>query len=270
MNYFDGKVSVCLASYNGSHYIKEQILSILLQLKDDDELIISDDSSTDNTVEIIHQINDKRITLLHHNPMYGLSSCQRVTANFENALLNASGDAIFLSDQDDVWLNGKVDIMCHQLEKYYYVTSDCFVTDSNLNIVNDTRFIKEEKISKNKWGALFKCTPYQGSCSAFRRDVLSLALPFPSGIQSHDRWIGFVASFFFSFTIIPDKLIYYRRHEQNVSTTMMHKSNNSLWLRMKYRIKYIINLLTLRKKYYEYRTKNKQSTEYIFGGKKGN
>ncbi len=120
MNNFSKKISVCLASYNGALYIKEQIHSILSQLKDGDELIISDDSSTDNTVDIISQINDKRITILHHESVINLPTCQKVTSNFENALFAASGDVIFLSDQDDVWLDGKIDTMCSYLEKYYY------------------------------------------------------------------------------------------------------------------------------------------------------
>lgn len=259
MNNFSKKISVCLASYNGALYIKEQIHSTLSQLKDGDELIISDDSSTDNTVDIISQINDKRITILHHESVINLPTCQKVTSNFENALFAASGDVIFLSDQDDVWLDGKIDTMCSYLEKYYYVTSDCLVTDGNLNVISNTRFTEKENLSTNKWGALFKSTPYQGSCSAFRRDVLTLALPFPTGIQSHDRWIGFVSSFYFNSIIIPDKLMYYRRHELNVSTTTEGKSNNPLWLRVKYRIIYIINLFILIKKYYEYRAKGKLS-----------
>jgi glycosyltransferase involved in cell wall biosynthesis len=60
------KISVCMATYNGSRFIRKQIDSILSQLSDNDELIISDDDSTDDTQQIIHSIGDKRIKLLMH------------------------------------------------------------------------------------------------------------------------------------------------------------------------------------------------------------
>ena len=88
-------ISVCIATYNGEHYINQQLKSILSQLSYNDEIIISDDSSNDKTINIIESFNDKRIKLLKYqkyfNPIY----------NFENTLKNVSGDYIFLSDQDD-------------------------------------------------------------------------------------------------------------------------------------------------------------------------
>ena len=57
-------ISVCMATFNGEKYIKEQIDSILIQLKEEDELIISDDGSTDKTLEIINELNDSRIKTL--------------------------------------------------------------------------------------------------------------------------------------------------------------------------------------------------------------
>ena len=96
-------ISVCMASYNGEKYIKEQIDSILKQLSDEDELVISDDGSTDNTLSVIQSIHDKRIKLIHNQGEHGYSR------NFENALKNSKGDYIFLSDQDDVWKDNKVE-----------------------------------------------------------------------------------------------------------------------------------------------------------------
>lgn len=94
-------ISVCMATYNGEKYIKEQIDSILKQLGSDDELVISDDGSSDGTIDIILGYHDPRIHLYKgsfHSPAF----------NFENALKNATGDFIFLSDQDDIWYDNKV------------------------------------------------------------------------------------------------------------------------------------------------------------------
>ena len=92
-------ISVCIATYNGEKYIKEQLLSILPQLGKKDEVIISDDHSTDNTLDIVKGLNDNRIKIVMNNREKGY------TSNFENALSYAIGDYIFLSDQDDIWMS---------------------------------------------------------------------------------------------------------------------------------------------------------------------
>ncbi len=94
------KISVCLASYNGEKYIAEQLESILKQLGERDELIISDDSSTDQTLAIIDRFHDRRLRVFPGNSFYN------PIFNFENALKQATGEVIALSDQDDV-LAGK-------------------------------------------------------------------------------------------------------------------------------------------------------------------
>src|SRR3954452_14743734 len=98
------KLSVALATYNGERFIAEQLKSIITQLDENSEVIISDNGSTDRTIEIITSFNDKRIVLLH-------CSQRGLISNFENALNKVSGDIIFLSDQDDIWLGNKVQIV---------------------------------------------------------------------------------------------------------------------------------------------------------------
>ena len=101
-----------MATYNGGKYIKEQIDSILLQLKEEDELVISDDGSIDDTVQIIKSYSDPRIRLFFHlkpSDQNEWSKPALISSNFENALRRAKGDFIFLSDQDDIWLPNKVE-----------------------------------------------------------------------------------------------------------------------------------------------------------------
>ena len=222
-----------MITYNGEKFVLQQINSILKQLDVGDELIISDDSSSDNTISIILNIDDSRIKLLKGNKF------RNPTFNMENALKNASGDIIIMSDQDDVWVENKVLTIKDYLQTYDYIVSDCYVTDGSLNVVHTTRFIPEAGIAINKYKALFKPTPYQGSCAAFNKAVLMKALPFPSYIQSHDRWIGYLASFFFKYKLIEEKLIYYRRHDSNVSTSSTGKSKNSFLQKMRFRLDYI-------------------------------
>lgn len=239
-------ISVCLASHNGEMFIGQQIQSILCQLGPHDELVVSDDASSDHTLEIIKKLNDNRIRVINHTVPLDVPPQFYPTLNFENALKESRGEYIFLSDQDDVWLPNKVAIMMEYLKKYPYVISDCYITDEELNIVSDTRFTPESNITKNKYLAFIKSTPYQGSCAAFRREVLDKAMPFPKSIQSHDRWIGFVAAFYFSVKIIPDRLIYYRRHSESISTTTEGKSNDSVIGRILNRLGYIKGLIMIK------------------------
>lgn len=105
-------ISVCIATYQGEKYIREQLASILCQLDDADEIIVSDDGSTDRTLDIIRQMADHRIKIVEgphrHSP----------TLNFERALQEARGDYIFLADQDDVWKPDKVQVCMKWLQEY--------------------------------------------------------------------------------------------------------------------------------------------------------
>src|SRR5674476_13034 len=114
-------ISVCLTTYNGEEYILEQIQSILCQIGNDDEVIISDDGSTDHTLKILNKQEDHRIKIYHNNNSKGIIS------NIENALTYAKGDIIFLADQDDVWLPNKVRICSEALINNNLVISDCYV-----------------------------------------------------------------------------------------------------------------------------------------------
>lgn len=109
-----GKISVCMATYNEAKYIREQLESILCQLSEDDEIIVSDDGSTDGTIDIIMSYHDNRVKVLHHISSPG-SSFVKATRNFENALLHAHGDYI-LADQDDVWHKNKVSVCFSYLD----------------------------------------------------------------------------------------------------------------------------------------------------------
>lgn len=239
-------ISVCMATHNGEEYIKEQVESVLKQLSEDDELIISDDGSIDSTLDIINSFEDYRIKVFSQKSPKGLLGHEYATLNFENALAHAKGNYIFLSDQDDVWTDNKVSTCMKYLQEYDYVVSDAYVTDSELNVVSDTRFTKEEKVHFNKYLAVVLSTPYQGSCAAFNRRVLDKALPFPKGIQSHDRWIGNVAAFYFRYRIIPEKLIYYRRHEGVTSSALgSNKRSAGLLKTIGYKLGYIKGLLSI-------------------------
>ena len=90
------KLSICIATYNGAKYIEEQMRSILSEIKQDDEIIIMDDCSTDNTIELIKRMNDNRIKI-HTNEIN-----KGPTLAFDKAISLTNGNIIFMSDQDDI------------------------------------------------------------------------------------------------------------------------------------------------------------------------
>lgn len=211
-------VSVCMITYNGEKYIREQISSILPQLKQDDEIIISDDSSIDNTISIIKSFNDNRIRLLENNQFHS------PIFNMENALKNAKGDYIFMADQDDVWNENRVDECLNKLNAYDCVVCDATLIDQNGKMLEPSFFaIRNSK--KGFFRNLYK-NSYVGCCMAFNRKVLDKAIPFPKGIPMHDSWIGLVAEMYGNTLFLDSALISYRRHGENCSPTG-ERSNNS-------------------------------------------
>lgn len=230
-------ISVCIATYNGERFIREQIDSILRQLSSDDEIIVSDDGSTDDTISIIDSINDKRIRIIEgprkHSP----------TPNFECAMKVAKGDYIFMADQDDVWKPNKVEVCIEWLHKYDCVVSDAEVTDSNLNPLYPSLYtimqVRQGRIYNTVWK-----NGYTGCCMAFRRNVLNASLPFPKNIPMHDIWIGNVAAYKYNMKFIPDKLIYFRRHNETISCNGKG-SKYSIWQQMKFRWSIIKNIVNL-------------------------
>jgi glycosyltransferase involved in cell wall biosynthesis len=229
-------ISVCIATYNGEKFIKQQILSILTQLSEKDEIVISDDYSTDNTYSIIKDINDERIKFFYNTRERGY------TRNFENAIKKSSGEFIFLSDQDDIWIDNKVQIMLDYLKMFDLVVSDATWVDENLKITRGSHF----RLSNMRTGffrhLLKPC--YIGACMAFNRKILDKAMPFPrnTALCAHDYWLSIIGEFFYKVGLVNQELILFRRHGANNSPSG-EKSPNSLYKKVLIRIYSISQIL---------------------------
>jgi len=222
-----------MATYNGEKYLRPQIDSILKQLSEKDELIISDDGSTDGTIGIIESYQDRRIRLFH-------STHKNLIFNFENALEQASGDIIFLSDQDDIWFNEKVRRYKENIDKNLLVFSNAAMFQDN-NINDYELFFKNQNKKTGLWNNLIK-VKFLGATLAFKKEVLTKALPFPKNIPMHDIWMGLVAESMGSTHYMDEPLIYYRRHE-NVASTTGAASQNSFLKKVKIRMNLVLGLL---------------------------
>jgi glycosyltransferase involved in cell wall biosynthesis len=209
------KVSTCMAAYNGGAFIERQLESILGQLKPQDEVVIVDDGSTDDTLERIARIGDQRIRVFVHERNSG------VVATFEDALRLASGDVLFLSDDDDVWAPTKVRRFLETFESGPHVG----ITQSRVRMIDETdrpipdsRINRHGRFSHGFWRNLF-INHYQGSAMAIRASLLGRLLPFPKHKSFlHDTWIGTRNDLTGGKVVfINEDLLFYRRHGNNAS-----------------------------------------------------
>ncbi len=204
-------VSVCMATYNGGAFVREQLESILLQLPPDAEIVIADDDSVDETLSIISSFADSRIRLLPAESHLG------VIHNYERALRASRGETVFLSDQDDIWLPGKVSMVLDALSEADLVTHDAWMLcPSGSSWIRTGRLsgIRPYRsgVARNWWKNTFT-----GCCMAFRRHLLDASLPFPGKLPMHDQWLGLIAEKFFRVSYIAEPLVEYRQHSGNAT-----------------------------------------------------
>jgi glycosyltransferase involved in cell wall biosynthesis len=206
-----------MASYNGSQFIDSQIISILFQLGSEDELVIVDDSSTDETTRVIEHLNDPRIRL-HANPRN-----LGVNESFARAIGAAKRQFIFLADQDDIWLPNRRQLMEGALVEKgaLLVSANQRLIDKNEKPIEPGPGRLQARTSaqhyRNIASILLGTAPYFGCCMAMRAEIRDLILPIPSYIESHDLWIALAANLAKSNLHLEDDTLLRRIHGQNLS-----------------------------------------------------
>jgi glycosyltransferase involved in cell wall biosynthesis len=184
------RASVCMATYNGEAFVAEQVDSVLAQLGEADELVVVDDASTDDTARLLAAYDDPRVRLVANETNQGY------VRTFERALTLARGDRLFLADQDDVWVPGRLDTMLDALERSAVVSTSVAVLGEPLD---PPRFRLRARDSRRHLANLFAVMvgyrPYTGCAMAFRRDIFDSVVPVPPFVhESHDLWIAMVAN----------------------------------------------------------------------------
>ena len=203
--------------------MRTQLESILSQLNNNDEVIVSDDGSNDNTFAIIKSFKDNRIHYYVNDKKHGF------VGNFENALNHAIGDYIFLSDQDDIWLSDKVKTILPLFNDYDLIVHDAEIVNGDGISLNKNYFStlhRGQSFLRNLYKSRFL-----GCCMAFKKEVRDACLPFPDNIVAHDYWIGMFSLLKFKVGFIDDILLNYRRHGNNVSPSS-EKSTYSLFYKL--------------------------------------
>jgi glycosyltransferase involved in cell wall biosynthesis len=213
-------ISIALASYNGEAYIREQLDSLAAQTLLPDELVITDDGSTDRTAEIVAEFADSAPfpVHFHRNP-------ERLgyARNFERAIGLCRGEIIFLSDQDDVWFAEKLSTVRAAFDATpapMVVVNDQILTDARLGHDGHTKLSNLRRLGLSSAGLI------EGCCTAFRSSWATLVLPIPADeselirqhLQSHDRWINELAILLGVRHVIDAPLQYFRRTGSNTTS----------------------------------------------------
>lgn len=227
------KISVAMCTYNGEEFLNEQIDSILNQSMQVNEIVVCDDGSTDKTIKILNEY-------LALNPdlfkIYINEVNLRSVKNFEKAINLCTGDIIFLSDQDDIWVKEKVE----SYMEYFIKNPRINVLASNgycLDHLSEVKekyaiwdvpaFLRAENINVNYYNLITQIGNLAtGASMAFRKEILNEVLPFPI-IKDfhHDEWIAIISSKKNSFELLDEKYFYYRIHKNQQVGGVFYKKN---------------------------------------------
>ena len=217
------KVSVAMITYNSEIFLRPQIDTILSNLSSIDELVVSDDGSSDQTLQILQDYakKDRRIKLFSISH----SGCN---ANYQNAISKCSGDIIFLSDDDNVWMPNKVAEVLKAYEDnpdVWFVMHDCEIADEHLQEIKAS-FFKDRKAKPGLLRNILRCS-YGGSLISFKKDLCHYILPFPRKMPVfYDEWIGLQASKRGHVLFLPKVLSIWRRHTGSASTGYIDSSGH--------------------------------------------
>lgn len=211
-------ISIAMATCNGERYLAAQLESFLAQSRLPDELIVSDDSSQDKTTHIVQEFAREAPFHVHFE-----ANTRRlgVTENFNRALGLASGDLVFLSDQDDVWFEDKIEVILKEREIYpgkLLFMNDAELTDAELKPINVT------KLQQIQAAGMDEAAFVMGCCSAVDRRLLDFGLPIPQGVRGHDNWLVACAELLGARHIVRRPLQLYRRHGDNESDFIANRT----------------------------------------------
>lgn len=212
------KTSIAMATYNGATYLREQLDSLVHQTRLPDELVISDDCSTDDTWRLI-----KAFAVEAPFPVHARRNDTNLgyAGNFEKALGRCAGDLIFLCDQDDVWFLKKIESIAALAESDRH----------NMVFMNDAEITNEAlvatgltKLGQIRAAGMPNSAFVMGCCAAIRKEFVDICLPIPAAYGSHDSWIMTMADGIGRRRIVEEPMQQYRRHRNNKSQMVANRS----------------------------------------------
>lgn len=234
-------VDILLATYNGERYLREQIESIRYQTYEQWRLLISDDCSSDNTPSIIRSYaeTDPRITLISESERFG-----NARDNFFNLLRHSTSSFAMFCDQDDVWLEDKIEVSLKEMRRVssevsadlpIVVFTDSVVVDENLEVLSNSyqRFTNHYPHHTEPRRLLVTNTA-PGNAMILNQPLVRLLqeIEQTSEIVMHDWFAMLLASAFGKIAYVPTPTLLYRQHRNNVvgavKRTLISKIANRL------------------------------------------
>ena len=234
-------VVILLATYNGQQYIRQQLDSLFAQTYQDFRIVIHDDGSTDETVNIINEYRDKysdRIEIIYGH------SCGGAKTNFMYLLSEVEADYYLLCDQDDVWLPEKVEKsikVLHDIENEggrhllhpAIVFTDMYVVDENLNIIDESFIGYLGRSSKNtSYTQVLIDNPAAGTTMCFNRALRDIAISSKNvewdNVPMHDAWLLEIATIYGNVRCIEKPLVYYRQTGHNTMGAKTESTSDKL------------------------------------------
>ena len=202
-------VSIAMATYNGKKFLKEQLDSIYGQTYENLEVIVTDDCSTDGTLEILDEYS-KKFGLKYFANEKNVGPIK----NFEKVMSLCNGRYIALADQDDIWFPEKIETLVNNIGSYSLICSDAHLIDQNGNTIAKS-FMKHSGIPARS-GKPFNILLYNnfvtGCTTLLKKELLQKALPIPKKDIFHDWWLALVSLKMDGIKYLDIPLIYFRQH----------------------------------------------------------
>lgn len=223
------RISVVMTTYNGEKYIGQMLDSIRTQTRLVDEVLILDDCSKDNTVKFVtdyierYQLSGWKIIVNQKNVGW--------KRNFKNGLEMATGDVIFLSDQDDNWHADKIEKMTAAFEKnqnIWLLASQVSVFTEEAGINTDMVEVRTEADGKVIFDYNYYVVKRPGCSMAMRKDILEIFFRIWNEDMPHDAALWSIANLLGKLYIYDEPLIDYRKHEGNVTNKLAHDVHQAL------------------------------------------
>lgn len=214
------KIAILLSTYNGSKYLKNQLDSLMAQTYKDFEIIVRDDGSSDNTIDILTAYNMK---ILEEN--HNLGAKRSFSELLSYAIKHNEAQYFMFCDQDDVWNKDKIEKTYHkmkELEKIYsknmplLVHSDLKVVDNKIEVISQS-FWKYQSIdpNKQKLSDFIVNNNITGCTMMINRSLAKKVKTIPKEAIMHDWWVAMVVSTFGKIDYLNESLILYRQHGSN-------------------------------------------------------
>lgn len=227
-----------MATYNGMHYVKEQLSTIFDQLGQDDEVVLVDDCSTDATLEVVRAFADARVKIFENERNVGH------VASFSRALSLARNDTVIMADQDDIWLPSRVRVMEEALAKpgNLVLSSNSEFMDSVGAVIQyDCEGVTAASSTDFAGNILSIFTGrrrYYGCAMAVRREFCKVLLPIPAYVESHDLWIAMAGNLARANVHIDQNTLVRRVHGSNASLVSRPLAKK-LWSRVIFAVSFM-------------------------------